>query len=471
MVTVHRSRRVGRRATIVSVVVGMLALGSGITTEQANAAVENRALVLAGTVTGGASSVEALAAAGKGLAIDVVSAATWSAMTQAQFASYRLIILGDPTCADGITPDIAAATGNARVWGPTINGNIVINGTDPVYHAGRGGATLTIRSVEFALAQTDRTGAYISLSCYFHGTAGSTPVPLLDGVGAGGFSVTGVGCYNNAHIVALSPALLGLTDAILSNWNCSVHEAFQSWPGGLIPLAIAKDFSGSFTASDGTQGPPYILAGGNIRSFPLSIDPLVATVAPGAAHSVTATLLDGQTALPVPNALIRIKVTSGPNVGVVGACSNTTCRTDANGRVTWTYTGGAGVGTDVVTAFYDLNGNSVSDLGEPLTTSGVVWVRPTTGNEVLDARVVRLANATNNARRYRVSLTLRNASNGSTYTFRSPSNHTPPDWTSKSVVAASGLAVLPPYEVTDPRGVFKAEVRLGSTVVATAEVK
>ena len=61
------------------------------------AAVSNRALILTATVTGGASSIEASQAVADGLAVDVVDGATWSTMTAAQFSSYRLIILGDPT--------------------------------------------------------------------------------------------------------------------------------------------------------------------------------------------------------------------------------------------------------------------------------------------------------------------------------------------------------------------------------------
>src|SRR5205085_12558488 len=104
-----------------------------------------------------------------------------------------------------------------------------------------------------------KTGAFISLSCYYHGTAANTPVPLLDGLGAGPFTVTGVGCFNDAHIVATSDALTGLTDATLSNWSCSVHEAFDSWPTlAFDVLAIAKGTpTVVYTAPDGTAGTPY----------------------------------------------------------------------------------------------------------------------------------------------------------------------------------------------------------------------
>jgi hypothetical protein len=347
---------------------------SALISAPAGAAVANRALILAGTVTGGASSIEAQEAAADGLAVDVVDASTWSGMTAAQFASYRAIIIGDPTCyGPGTSPDINAAAANAKMWGPVINGNIVILGTDPVFHQNQGGRTVTQRGVDFALAQSGRTGAYITLSCYYHETASNTPVPLLDGIGPGGFKVTGVGCYNNAHIVAESPALTGLTDSDLSNWSCSVHEAFTSWPGALVPLAIARDFDSSFTASDGTKGPPYILAGGNIQSFPLSIAPLTDTAPAGGTHSVIAQLLDGSTRKAVVGAKVGFRVVSGPNKGVTGACLPALCTTDPTGHVQWTYQSNRTPGSDTIQAFYDLNSNGSPDPGEPQTTAGMTW--------------------------------------------------------------------------------------------------
>ena len=85
---------------------------------------------------------------------------------------------------------------------------------------------------------------------------------MLDVIGL--FTVTGVGCYNNVHIVAVHPALAGLTDAALSGWSCSVHEAFDSFPSAFLPLAIAKGIggTGSLSFADGTFGMPYILARG-----------------------------------------------------------------------------------------------------------------------------------------------------------------------------------------------------------------
>lgn len=85
----------------------------------------------------------------------------------------------------------------------------------------------------------------------------------------GEFKVRGqLSCYNNVHKVADSPALGTLTDDALSDWGCSVHEAFSEYPTagvtGFQALAIAKDIMGvgSQTFGDGTSGLPYIISRG-----------------------------------------------------------------------------------------------------------------------------------------------------------------------------------------------------------------
>ncbi|WNG54922.1 DUF5011 domain-containing protein [Archangium gephyra] len=225
----------------------------------------NKVLILNNTVTGGAASLEAAAARAQGYTVELATDAAWAAKTSADFATYRALILGDNTCSGvGL---IAAAVANRNVWGPVVDGNVILVGTDPVFHKSRDGGVLTTNSVKFAAAQEGKTGMYINLSCYYDGVAAKTPLPIMDPFGT--FTVTGVGCYNDAHIVATHSALSGLTDAILSNWSCSVHEAFDTYPeANFTPLAIARDpvygsrFPGSRDFADGSHGVPYILVRG-----------------------------------------------------------------------------------------------------------------------------------------------------------------------------------------------------------------
>jgi len=74
----------------------------------------------------------------------------------------------------------------------------------------------------------------------------------------------------------------------------------------------------------------------------------------GANHTVTATVTAG--GQPVVGVLVSFEVTAGANVGEVsdvGECSiNADCTTDANGQVSWTYTGSGGLGTDAISACF-----------------------------------------------------------------------------------------------------------------------
>ncbi|KAH8896575.1 hypothetical protein GQ53DRAFT_889812 [Thozetella sp. PMI_491] len=203
-----------------------------------------------------------------GYSAKVVTEAEWRAMTTADFAKFKAIVISDPYCG-GSTAEIQFLDDTKAVWSPAIGGNIVLIGTDPSLHSGSepGAVTLIDNSVTFA-ASGDATGLYFALSCYYNSVDSATVDALSE---FGTFTVRGnLGCYNNAHIVASSPALATLDDAALSDWSCSVHEAFSGYPtagvGGFQALAIAKDILGvgSQDFGDGTTGLPYIISRGAI---------------------------------------------------------------------------------------------------------------------------------------------------------------------------------------------------------------
>lgn len=218
---------------------------------------DDRVLIYGPSISGGAASIEAAAAAALGFSVDIVDALAWAALTGPDFDAYRALIIGDPACSSGY---LGAAEANAATWGSVIDGNVVVNGTDPVFHAGQGGQVLTEKSVAFAVDEAGKTGLYVSLSCEYDGAGPATPVPVLAGIGV--FTVQTAECHNDAHIVATHPAIDGLTDADLSNWGCSVHEQFDSQPADFVVLAIAERPDGTFIAPDGSVGFPYILARG-----------------------------------------------------------------------------------------------------------------------------------------------------------------------------------------------------------------
>lgn len=328
-----------------------------------------KVLILSDSVAGGNASLEAEAAAGMGFQVDVVDDTVWSKLTASDFALYQAIILGDPNC--GVQDStIAAAEANTSVWGPTINGNIIIIGTDPTVHLPTGPVVIT-NAIAFATAQSGKTGLYCCLSCYYWSALPNTPVPVLNGLGLGPFEVSSVGsCYNEAHIVATSPTMAGLNDYVLSDWSCSVHEGFNVWPSSLIPVAIALNSGNSYTAPDLTVGTPYILASGvglTPVTSEITLTPPIATNPTNSTHTVCAKVVEN-TALAV-GATVTFTVVSGPNAGVTGHAI-----TDSSGNACFTYYGIGGIGVDTISASaVDSSSNPINAFVQTATKT---WFNP-----------------------------------------------------------------------------------------------
>ena len=70
------------------------------------------------------------------------------------------------------------AEANSSVWSSVVDGNVVIIGTDETYHGPKSGAELMEKAAAFSVAKSGKTGAYISLSCYYSTRGPGTPVPL-----------------------------------------------------------------------------------------------------------------------------------------------------------------------------------------------------------------------------------------------------------------------------------------------------
>lgn len=195
----------------------------------------------------------------------VVTPEEWNSYTTADFANYKAIIIPDPDC--GSVDDIAFLDATKSVWSPAILGSMILIGTDPGYHSSSrpGAITLMDDGIKFA-ASGNGTGLYFALSCYYDAVDSATVDSLSE---FGTITVRGnLACYNDAHVVANSSALGSLDDAALSDWSCSVHEVFTSYPTtglyGFEPLAIAEGATGDGLKdfADGTSGIPYIIVKG-----------------------------------------------------------------------------------------------------------------------------------------------------------------------------------------------------------------
>lgn len=273
MVRVMRAPRV-MRARIATVVAAVVFAGSGVVgvsgaTAGASSAhvlgvvAPKTALIFGPSVAGGNSSYEAQYLTSQGWAVTVASASQWDAMTAAQFASYQLLVLGDPECYPSSV--ISDAVSNESTWAPTVNGNVLVLGTDPSFHfsVGVAGAGALINGgLAFAGSQAGATNLYLDLSCYHTGADA-----VLSGLEAG-FTIDPSGHVRSdaTDVTALGAQNLGVTSSQLSNWHSSVHEFFSQWPTDFVPYAIVESYSGSapcsplITAPDGAVGCPYILA-------------------------------------------------------------------------------------------------------------------------------------------------------------------------------------------------------------------
>jgi hypothetical protein len=346
-----------------------------------------RVLILDETVVGGAGSQEALAAqlAIPGCAVDIVSAANWYGIpgtgtggpTGFGFDQYRAVVIGDPQCMSGSTNYLAALTAlNATKtnWTPACSGNVILEGVDNVFHilcCTNVGATKTLyRGIGFAVNDPTKTGFYYALSCYYDYDNPATNATLIPHLTVfGNFLVRNYPntCFDDAHIVATHPVFTNapaLTDAELSNWSCSTHEGFDAWPPNFVVLAIALT-NGTFTATDGSNGVPYILVRGEGVKVISTIElgPPKATNDLGTTHTVCAAISTNVT--PYTNVLVTFTITSGPN-----SVTNFSTLTDSNGVACFTYTGNGGLGVDYITASYMNNQDQVITSG----TVTKLWV-------------------------------------------------------------------------------------------------
>ncbi len=180
----------------------------------------------------------------EGYTVTLVTANQWDAMTTAQFAAFRLLVIGDPRC------DVSgmAAAANEATWMAAVSGNVIVIGTDPAYHYAYGsnspGALATAQAgLNYAAGDANATNLYLDLSCAYESTFPAVTPPILAGLESG-FSV--IGAYDGgantdiADVTSAGATALGVDAAQLSGWSASVHEYFSTWPGDFTPLAVVE---------------------------------------------------------------------------------------------------------------------------------------------------------------------------------------------------------------------------------------
>jgi len=209
----------------------------------------------------GAPDNEATLAAAAGHNVTVADPVTWSVMTTADFAQYRAIVFGDPSCQDTPDPTLTVAEANRATWSAAVRGNMVVIGSDPIFHQLQGQANqLTTNAINFA-ASSAATGLYMSLSCYYFDALANTPVTVLSDFGdfrvQGGVTPPLNGCPNDVTIVASGhPVVQGIMEPGLNNWFCSIHEAFNAFPAASLRVVVR----------DTPSALPYVIAGSSPKA-------------------------------------------------------------------------------------------------------------------------------------------------------------------------------------------------------------
>ncbi len=319
------------------------------------------ALIFGPSVTNGSSSMEATRLTAEGFTVTVVDATTWGTMTHAQFATYQLLVFGDPTCG-GSASILSPAVANESTWAPVVNGNVIVIGTDPDYHNTYGhpsAGAFAGQALAYAGARVGQTGLYLDLSCYYASSGAGSDAPILDGLESGFTIHNGGG--NSSHVVASVPQLLGVTDSDLSNWGESIHETFTRWPSDFVVYAIDAAQTG-YTAPDGTVGAPYIVGrGGGLSPGAVGLEGPVGSGFLGTEQVLTASVQWNGSG--VSGVTVTLKCTSGPCT----AGATATATTSAGGLATFSYASSAS-GTDQWTATAPLRGTAYTSL-----QAGVSW--------------------------------------------------------------------------------------------------
>ena len=336
--------------------------------------------------SGATVSLEQYAAEQLGYTVTVVDGATWDSMTAAQFASYQLLIVGDPICSS----TSETATSDASTWAPVVMGtaglgttvgNRTVIGTDPEYHYlyGGGGATPTTAGVptsagaehlvqdgiDFAGAVSGATGIYFDTSCSDNGS----DISVLDQLTTATPNWTedsSVPCGGSVQQIASNPAFdsgaTPLQDTDIEGWECSDHVTFPQFPTDFDALAVATDTATLPTCGTDPDsmteacGEAYVLIAGTnvtVTAPDLTLTPTTHSDPTGGTHTVTATVTTGSPATPLSGAIVSFAVT-GQNGGASGTCTTSsdapdpTCATGSDGEVLFTYSDANGAGMDTI---------------------------------------------------------------------------------------------------------------------------
>jgi hypothetical protein len=251
--------------------------------------------------------------------------------------------------AAGAMQPLVCVNGPTAISLASFNGFAMIAVVSDVFNTPSGGLTqaelnaLNARATDVANFVNTGGGLFGLSNCSL-----TNPYGYLGGVG--GFTCGALGNNQQQDIQPTNAgAALGITSTNLD--VCCWHDTYDRFPAFLQVLAFYPQFGNRVAAVGGAQ---VIVTQG------ITLDPATAQNPAGTAHTVTAKLEDSNRN-PVVNRQVRFTVISGPNAGQAspgnGVCVPVTCKSDINGKVSWTYKSNGQTGTDVIEAcFTDAQG-------------------------------------------------------------------------------------------------------------------
>ena len=253
-----------------------------------------------------------------------------------------------------------------------------------MFHQTQGGQKLIDTAVEFAGVQDGASGLYLDFSCrdtdYDANGMGDGQqflLPLLTIDTPNWTQNAGPPCGGSVSLISNAAQFATLHTSDLQGWGCSVHESFPTFPTDWSALAIATDTPTQPTCGTDVDtgasvcGEAYILVAGTgivVVAPNIVLDPTTATNPVGTTHAVTATVTNSD-GTPRSGQHVDFVVT-GANAGASGTCTPASCDTDANGLVTFTYTG-SNPGDDTINASITVGGSTQK------ATASKTWTVPT----------------------------------------------------------------------------------------------
>ncbi len=375
--------RISRILSALALLTTLVVVGAASTSSPANAETGQKALVLTSSVSGGSDSHEAQWAEELGFTVTMASDAEWAAMTAATFADHQLVVIGDPTCGSvssvvGTNATALSDAVMARAGGNTKVGNRVLVGTDPVFHYFQGGQKLLEAGIAFAGVVDGATNLYLTTSCGVSAGIASTLLPQLTVDPTPGWTESSAPpCGGAVSLISNAAQFSTVTSADLQGWGCSVHLTYPTFPSDWLPLAVATDTTTTPTCGSDVDtnapacGEAYVLVSGSglTATAPnLALTPSVESVTIGSPATVTATVTNPDTS-PRSGVTVTFLVT-GANAGTAGTCAPATCVSDAEGHVTFTYTGAA-EGIDTIVSSITVDGSTQNATADKAWSDGI----------------------------------------------------------------------------------------------------